>query len=318
MSLTSIATRTITDPSGVPVVGAVIVARLRPVAAAVRVDDLTAISGEVRTTTNASGVYSLTLERNGNITPANTYWEIEERIPRLNGGTKMWAVVAPATATFNPATTGIAFAPESFGETPLSVEAADLRYILSGGVGRVFGAGLYYFTDQLIGPTTAQILDIKNTIVLMPFTVGVTTTFDIAGIYLSATQANTNVRVGIFRTTAGKPSTLVAETGSIATNGTTGLKTATVNVSLTPGLYWLGVVWQGSGGTAPSLLVSSLASATYTHNKYLGVDSSGVATVTTEKYWAYAGVSGALTDLVAGSLSYGSQVSVPVGVLRAA
>lgn len=129
MPLTSIGFRTITDPSNVPIAGVVVIARLRPVKAGIRVDDLSVITGELRAVTDVNGSYSLTLERNGNITPANTYWEIEERIPRTKGGTKTWAVVSGAT-NFNISTAGTITIPEQLADTGISLEAADLRYVL--------------------------------------------------------------------------------------------------------------------------------------------------------------------------------------------
>ncbi len=134
MSLTSTIFNTITDPSNDPVVGAVVIARLKPINSAVRVDDATEISGEVRAVTDVNGYYELELERNGNITPANTYWEIEERVPRSKGGTNVWAIVVGAADASVPMS-AIQTVPDFFPGTALSVEAGDLRYIGSGDIG---------------------------------------------------------------------------------------------------------------------------------------------------------------------------------------
>lgn len=169
MSLVSTGYRTITDASNAPVVGAVIIARLRPVGAAIRVDDATECSGEVRAVTDGAGFYQIPLERNGNLTPANTYWEIEERIPRSKGGTKVWAVVSGAV-NFNIATAGIQTVPEFFPDVALSLEAGDLRYEPLGGGGgggnlspRTFAAmNLTVATAGVMCHTTDQDLDYVN------------------------------------------------------------------------------------------------------------------------------------------------------------
>ncbi len=128
MSLTSVGSRTITDPANDPIIGVKVIARLRPVEAAIRVDDETELLGYATTTTNSSGYYEFTLERNGNITPANTYWEIEEQVPRNKGGTQVWAIVVGAS-DFDISQAGIITVPEFFPDVALTVEAGDLRYL---------------------------------------------------------------------------------------------------------------------------------------------------------------------------------------------
>lgn len=152
MSLTSVGTRTITDPAGTPLVGVVVIARLRPVNSAIRIDDFTECTGEIRAVTNGSGVYTVTLERNGNLTPANTYWEIEERIPRINGGTKIWAVVSGA-ANFNIGTAGIVSVPHFQDSIALTKESGDLAYGIGyaatlGDLPAVTVTGRVYFVDS--------------------------------------------------------------------------------------------------------------------------------------------------------------------------
>lgn len=147
MSLTSTGSRTITDASNNPIEGVVVIARLRPVSGAVRVDDMTEMSGESRTITDASGYYEFDFERNGNLTPANTYYEIEERIPRKYGGTVVWAIVVGAS-DFNIAQAGITTQLPANSSTPLTLEAGDLRYLGIGDVGNVV---LKTGPDQTVG-----------------------------------------------------------------------------------------------------------------------------------------------------------------------
>jgi hypothetical protein len=76
---TSTISDTITDPLGAAVVGARVVARLLPTPGS-RIAEGTEVVGQVETVTNGSGVWSLALERNSNITPANTFYEITEYV----------------------------------------------------------------------------------------------------------------------------------------------------------------------------------------------------------------------------------------------
>lgn len=77
---TSTITNTITDPSGGVVAGARVVARLLPTPG-FKIDTGVEVVGQVETDTNGSGVWSLPLERNSNITPASTFYEVTEYQP---------------------------------------------------------------------------------------------------------------------------------------------------------------------------------------------------------------------------------------------
>jgi hypothetical protein len=122
---TSTITGTITDPTGVAVASVPVVCRLMPTGG-FRSADGSEVSRAVSTTTNASGVYTLVLERNSGISPANTYYEITESIPAASGGTRVWTIsVGASNQTVFAALVTPAPAAAS---TYLTQASADARY----------------------------------------------------------------------------------------------------------------------------------------------------------------------------------------------
>jgi hypothetical protein len=122
---TSTITGTVTDPTGVAVSGAVVVCTLMPTGG-FRTADGSEVARAVSTTTNASGVYSFALERNSGISPANTYYQIEERIPAANGGTKVWNISVGASNQTTYASLVTPLAAQT--ATYLDQASADARY----------------------------------------------------------------------------------------------------------------------------------------------------------------------------------------------
>lgn len=82
---------TILTPAGNPVAGVQVLIFLRP-EGCFRTSDAAELVSPLIVTTNASGVWSTPVEDNLNITPAGSYYEIEERIPPMYGGTQIWNV----------------------------------------------------------------------------------------------------------------------------------------------------------------------------------------------------------------------------------
>lgn len=141
MALTSVISNTVTDPSGKVVAGAVVVVTLYTavgVGGGFRIDDGTEVSPVTSTVTNASGVWSLALERQANINPANSYYIVQEFLPSAVGdpyspqGVRSWLFQVGATnqalsaalVTQPPAGVATAF---------LTQAAGDLRYVLAPG-----------------------------------------------------------------------------------------------------------------------------------------------------------------------------------------
>lgn len=88
---TSTITNTITGPSGTALSGVLVEVRLMP-SGGFRESDFSEVARLVTTTTNGSGVWSLALERNSNITPDNSWYEVTEHIPVASGGKRVWNI----------------------------------------------------------------------------------------------------------------------------------------------------------------------------------------------------------------------------------
>src|SRR5690348_5867699 len=89
---TSVISNTVIDPSGNPVPFATVVATL--VVPAFLTATGIEVATQVTTTANASGVWSLALERNADLTPAGTYYIIDQLLP---AGTRSYAIQVGAT-----------------------------------------------------------------------------------------------------------------------------------------------------------------------------------------------------------------------------
>lgn len=130
---TSTISNTVTGPTGTVVSGARVVARLMP-SAGFRVDTFSEVARVVETVTNGSGAWSLALERNTNITPASTYYQITELIPNSSGGPRVWNISVGASnqtvlaALVDPL-------PDATSGTYLTQASADARYQAVGSLG---------------------------------------------------------------------------------------------------------------------------------------------------------------------------------------
>jgi hypothetical protein len=120
---TSTITGIIKDASGTGIQGVTITARLRP--AGFRTSDYAELVDK-STTTDVNGAWSLSLERNADISPAGTYYEIEEQVPSSSGGGRQWAINADASgALFARLLTG---PPAGSTTTFLTTTLSDARY----------------------------------------------------------------------------------------------------------------------------------------------------------------------------------------------
>lgn len=90
---TSIISGTVVDPSGTPQASTAVRARLVP-KGATRISDNSTISEIESTTTNSLGNWSLTLEEQSNISPANSYYAVEEVL--LSSSYNQYAISVPA------------------------------------------------------------------------------------------------------------------------------------------------------------------------------------------------------------------------------
>ncbi len=124
---TSTISSTITDLSGTALEGVVVTAVLKPDGQAFRVSDSSSIASEDRTTTNASGQWSLVLEENDNIDPDGSFYLVTEHMPPENGGPKTYAIEVGANdATLHASL--ISDIPDGDAATYLTQASADARY----------------------------------------------------------------------------------------------------------------------------------------------------------------------------------------------
>jgi hypothetical protein len=94
------------------------------------------------------------------------------------------------------------------------------------------------------GAYTTEAVSSANTFVV-PFFVSVTRTFDRIAIHITTAGAGgSTVRLGIYNTDGGNPTTVLYNSAAIAAD-TTGTKEDTINITLTPGLYALAYYQSG-------------------------------------------------------------------------
>lgn len=123
---TGIITGNITDLSGTDLSGITVTARLRP-GGGFRTSGGGSLAHLESTTTDASGDYSLTLERNADISPSGSWYEIEEAVPDAYGGPRIFTV--SVTAGTHTAYSSLVTPTTGSGFTNyISQSAADARY----------------------------------------------------------------------------------------------------------------------------------------------------------------------------------------------
>lgn len=89
---TGVITNHLMDPSGTALSGVTVNARLKPLPGGFRTASYYEISQLETTTSDASGDWSLVLEINTDITPGDSYWEVEELIPASAGEPRVWSI----------------------------------------------------------------------------------------------------------------------------------------------------------------------------------------------------------------------------------
>lgn len=135
---TSRISNTIKSPNGTAIAGVPVTALLMP-SAGFRISDFTEVARIVSTTTDASGFWQLDLERNSNVTPSNSWYEVIEGVPNASGGRRVWNIAVGASdqsllaSLVTPAQQQPTVVPA--GTTYLDQAAADARYQALGSLG---------------------------------------------------------------------------------------------------------------------------------------------------------------------------------------
>lgn len=131
---TSTISNKIKDLEGNNLEGVEVICELQP-GAGFRVDDVE-VAPRVTTTTDANGDWSLTIQRNGDLTPSGSYYLITEKIPKASGGPATYAIeVGDSDQTLlasliSPTVEGI-----DPTQNYLTLAAGDARYQVLGGLG---------------------------------------------------------------------------------------------------------------------------------------------------------------------------------------
>jgi len=135
----------------------------------------------------------------------------------------------------------------------------------------------------------------------VPFYVPVTSTATSLIIYVGALNGTSSaVRLGIYAnsTTDDYPAALIVDAGTVLTDtvgGSTGINILTISQSLTPGLYWLAAVRQGTGTPSFSSYTSTANYASSTGFMPYGTTTGLNAPVG----WSMASVTGTLATSAA-------------------
>lgn len=103
----------------------------------------------------------------------------------------------------------------------------------------------------------------------------------------AAGEAGSLMRLGIYADSNGVPGSLVLDAGTVAGDGTAGIREATANLSLAAGSYWIGGAVQAAPTTQPTLRICA---------GVLPTTQNGTLTTLSQTWGGYSqtGVSGAL------------------------
>lgn len=123
---TSTISNTITDLNGTPLEGVTIEVELKP-GPGFRISDSSEVSSSDETTTDSNGDWSIALERNTNIDPTGSYYEVRELIDDTDGGPRVWSIQVGASNQTLRASL-VSEPPASSGPSYLTQGSADARY----------------------------------------------------------------------------------------------------------------------------------------------------------------------------------------------
>jgi len=207
------------------------------------------------------------------VTPVNNTVEITTGISA--GSTSTAGVLQLTNSVSSTSTTTAA--------TPASVKTA---YDVAFGQVWPFMSGYYYK-----GPApfnTNQQTPVANTTYYVAFFVGATATFDRILVRTSGSFAGTaSVRMGIYNSTNGKPSTVLLDAGTISATAANTNYLITINQTLTPGMYFLAANTQTAASA--NRFFGIPGSSTFTTGTSFPLNSSLIMV----SYYSQASVTGA-------------------------
>lgn len=159
-------------------------------------------------------------------------------MPSLADLTRAWLLKQLGLSSSNLTEADLQMALYGAGTAPGAGVASNLTY----------ASGRYYCPSIDVSSGTIAMLDGRLWVV--PFVVGASTPFSaIATEVTTVGVAPALCRLGIYNTVNSLPDTLIVDAGTFDPT-VLGAAEKAINVTLNPGLYWLGVVSQGGGTPA--------------------------------------------------------------------
>lgn len=155
-------------------------------------------------------------------------------------------------------------------------------------------SGQYYLCNSPAAVGTASNVLVNNTVRVTRWIV--TETVVLSKLWFGFTivgESGSTFRPGIWADDGhGKPGSLIVDAGAVSTTGTVGAIEATVSVTLTPGVYWVGGAVQGAATTQPTLQVVNSVSVQFAP---MQLGTSLPASSSSYIGWSQASVTGAFS-----------------------
>lgn len=119
-----------------------------------------------------------------------------------------------------------------------------------------YASGYYYLFNSLSSSSTTNNLG-NNNLRLSPAVISSTVTISRLWVeHTAAGEASAVFRIGVYADNGnGWPGNLVVDAGTVSMAGAAAVQEVTVNVTLNPGVYWVGGVVQGAATTQPTVRV---------------------------------------------------------------
>ncbi len=168
-----------------------------------------------------------------------------------------------------------------------------------------FVSGYYYKPTGLV---PSSVVPANQITYYTPIIIPTATTFNRISAYCAGITAGGTsiVRLGLYNSTAGKPSTVVFDAGTITATAANTLYEITINQTVNPGLYWVAFNQQTTPTTA-SYIGSTVSQATASPMIFVPTPSTSVGNQVIG--WSESGISGAFAT--AGTLTTTSSVPYP-------